>query len=203
MKDLPQSKVMPETLLLSEFKTKDLPLSEIKHKDLPQYEMVSPSLPVFAYLPLLTKGTGGALTGHSTAAHQSLRSLPPALQPGIEETIKTEGLTGWSSLVKKVLTRTKCIKKEMKEMEVTLKPKERGIFEHLPPECQENHNSKASPESEDECRKCAGVKKIYYACADPSREGPQTLLSIPPGRNVVNNKQTTDSIETLGQINMS
>ena len=203
MKDLPQSKVMPKTLPLSEFKTKDLPLSEIKHKDLPQYEMVSPSLPVFAYLPLLTKGTGGALTGHSTAAHQSLRSLPPALQPGIEETIKTEGLTGWSSLVKKVLTRTKCIKKEMKEMEVTLKPKERGIFEHHPPECQESRNSKASPESKDECRKCAGVEKIYYACADPSHEGPQTFLSIPPGRNVFNNKQTTDSIETLGQINMS
>ena len=88
-------------------------------------------------------------------------------------------------------------------MEVTLKPKERGIFEHHPPECQESRNSKASPESKDECRKCAGVEKIYYACADPSHEGPQTFLSIPPGRNVFNNKQTTDSIETLGQINMS
>jgi hypothetical protein len=29
------------------------------------------------------------------------------------------------------------------------------------------------------------------------------FLSIHPGRNVVNNKQTTDSIETLGQVNMS
>ena len=34
-------------------------------------------------------------------------------------------------------------------------------------------------------------------------EGPQMFLSIHPGRNVVNNKQTTDSIETLGQVNMS
>ena len=69
--------------------------------------------------------------------------------------------------------------------------------------CQESRNSKASPKSEDECGQCAGVKMSYYACADPSHEGPRMFLSIHPGRNVVNNKQTTDSIETLGQVNMS
>ena len=209
MKDLPQSEIKPNDLSLSKIKMKDLPLSEIKYKDLSQHEMVSPSLPMFAYLPLLTKGAGGALTGHSTAAHRSLRSLPPALQPGNKE-IKTVGLSGWSSSIKKVLTRTKSVMKKMEGMQVTLRPTEHGIFEHLPPECQESHNNKTSPMDEDECSQNALVvkgglrmRKSTRPANCSSRMGPLMCACVHPNQKLFNSQTTTDSIETLGQVKKS
>ena len=98
---LSQNESKPKNVSQNEIKTKDLLLCEIKPKDLSQYEMVSPSSPLSAYLSLLANGTGGAWTGHSTDAH---RSLPPALQPGIWELIKTGCLSGWSTSVKKTLS---------------------------------------------------------------------------------------------------
>ena len=115
-----------------------------------------------AYLPLLANGTGGALTGHSTAAHRSLRSLPPALQPGSKETIKTEGLSGWSTTTKDALSRAQYVMKEMEDMEVTLRPEERGIFEHLPPECQK---SRKYAMDDDLCGNSGLVKTGVCACA--------------------------------------
>ena len=169
--------------------------------------MVSPSLPMSAHLFLSTNGTGGALTGHSTAAHRSLRSLPPALQPGIKEAIKTKGLSGWSTTTKDALSGAQYVMKEMEDMEVTLRPEERGIFEHLPPECQKSRNSKASLKNEDECGKYAKVKMRDCACADQSRTsshaGPLISECVHLSQNVVNSEQTTDSIESFGQVKVS
>ena len=117
-------------------KYKKVSQSEVKSKDLSQYKMVSPSPPMSAYLSLLANGAGGALTGHSTAAH---RSLPPALQPGISGGIKTEGLSGWSTSVKKALSRTKYVTKEMM-VKRTLRSVEAGVFELLCWECQKSRS---------------------------------------------------------------
>merc|ERR1712082_502177 len=68
----------------------------IKTKGLSQSKMANPSLSLFTYLPLPTEGAGGALTGHSTAAHRSLRSLPPALESGTMETKEIGLLSGFS-----------------------------------------------------------------------------------------------------------
>merc|ERR1712082_357386 len=70
----------------NESKFKEDSQGEIKTKGLSQSKMANPSLSLFTYLPLPTEGAGGALTGHSTAAHRSLRSLPPALESGTTET---------------------------------------------------------------------------------------------------------------------
>ena len=111
--------------------------------------------------------------------------------------------SGWST-IKKALSGTKYV---MKEMEVTLRPEECGIFEHLPPECQKSRYNKASPKNEDECGKNAIVKMRDCACADPSRtsshEGPQICVCVHPSQNFVNSEKTTDSIESFGQVKVS
>ena len=162
-------------------------------------------MPLSAYLSLLTNGTGGAWTGHST---DSLRSLPPTLQPGIWEVVKTACLSGWSTLTKNTLSGTKYM---MKKMEETFRPTERGIFKHLPPECQKSRYNKASPMDEDECGKNALVKKGDCACASllgpvnctSSREWPRVCVCVHPSQKLFNSQKTTDLIESFGQVKMS
>ena len=69
--------------------------------------------------------------------------------------------------------------------------------------CQENRNSKVSLKNEDECGNYAKVKMRDCACADPSHAGPLISESVHPSQNVVNSEQTTDSIESFGQVKVS
>merc|ERR1711867_409134 len=73
-------------------------------------------------------------TGHSTAAHRSLRSLPPALEPGIKEASETGLLSGLPASSTKTLSGVPNVKKG------TFRPGEARIFKHLPPECQQNYD---------------------------------------------------------------
>ena len=107
-KDLPQNEVKSENLSLSEpeykkdsqkeIKSAEVSQGEIMLQDLSQSKMTSLSLSMSTYLPPSTEGTGGALTGHSTAAHRYLRSLPPALEPGIKEASETTCLINESPI---------------------------------------------------------------------------------------------------------
>ena len=204
-KDLSLHKIKPKDLSLYEIKPKDLPLSESKSKSLPQNELVASCLPLSAYLSLLTNGTGGAWTGHST---DGPRSLPPTLQPGIWEVVKTACLSGWSTLMKNTLSGTKYMMKKMAE---TFRPAERGIFKHLPPECQKSRNNKVFPMDKDECGKNALVEKRDCACASllwpvnctSSCEGPLVCGCVHPSRKLFNSQKTTDLIECFGQVKMS
>ena len=121
----------------NESKFKQDSQGEIKTKGLSQSKMANPSLSLFTYLPLSTEGAGGALTGHSTAAHRSLRSLPPALESGTMETKEIGLLSKFSASITKALSGVLCVKKEMAK---TFRPGVARIFKHLPSECQQNEN---------------------------------------------------------------
>merc|ERR1711867_164108 len=82
----------------NELKSAEASQGKIKSKGLSQSKRASPSLSMFTSLPPSTEGTGGALTGHSTAAYRSLRSLPPALEPGIKEASETTCLINESPI---------------------------------------------------------------------------------------------------------
>merc|ERR1711888_475268 len=135
-KKVSQNEIKAEEAPQSEVKKKDLTQSKIEPKDLSKCKMANLSLSKFTYLPLSSEGAGGALTGHSTAAHRSLRSLPPALEPGNKEASKTGLLSEFSVSITKALSGVLYVMKRMLE---TFRPAIGGIFKHLPPECQQNY----------------------------------------------------------------
>merc|ERR1711951_132723 len=119
----------------NEPKSAEASQGEIKLKGLSQSKRASQSLSMFTSLPPSTEGTGGALTGHSTAAHRSLRSLPPALEHEARKPLKTGLLSGLTVSTTKALSGVPYVMKRK-----TFRPGVARIFKHLPPECQQNYD---------------------------------------------------------------
>ena len=165
-KKLSQQETKFKKVSQNEVKKKDLPQSETKSKGLSQCKMASPSLSLSTYLLLSTEGAGGALTGHSTAAHRSLRSLPPALEPGIKETTRIGLPSGFYTSITKALSGVLCVKKEMAK---TFRPGVARIFKHLPSECQRNENRSYLDDDLYDCRDIL-VDRGATICPPMSRE---------------------------------